>query len=516
MAQKPQKITLEQVAEKCKDLPFDKRLTIKVARFSISNSKAQGQFGAEMATMLTNALQKTSCFRVLEMNRNAMDGSDEGGDGTEAQLTVTGEVTEFSEKKLKVLGVERNTVSVGFILKVLNPQTNDILFSESVNGEGSSSGLSSTWVTSTNLTGAVANASEQAIIRAVEVLADKKDKIEAPVLVPVKKFNAANCAVLRNGRGPKVMILIPEAQTLGGPVTNQQYERQLTAAELERQERKEVRETLVSIFGRNKQNNAAQTQPQQQSVNANAVRKDVVIEQATAENEIIKRFIEAGFRVIDPKVYDRMRKESDNIGDDAAKMAALGLKLGANIIITGFAVSERVSNKEGNFSFRGRLELRALTTDDATILVSHTTQAGGVDPAESIASQKSLRNASTKMANYMLEQLCARNLDFADSGTGKPGATTVRPTQPGASANATEIAVSNVNYAKLQTLATALLKNTKVKGVKKNLKTGSTEGTLQIEHTGSTDELIDALGKNPALKFEVTGVEEGKASLAMN
>lgn len=53
--QKSDKITLEQVAEKCKDLPLDKRVTVKVARFSVSTKSVQAHatFGDELATMLT-------------------------------------------------------------------------------------------------------------------------------------------------------------------------------------------------------------------------------------------------------------------------------------------------------------------------------------------------------------------------------------------------------------------------------------------------------------------------------
>ncbi|MCY7358139.1 MAG: hypothetical protein LH609_11900 [Rudanella sp.] len=39
---------------------------------------------------------------------------------------------------------------------------------------------------------------------------------------------------------------------------------------------------------------------------------------------------------------------------------------------------------------------------------------------------------------------------------------------------------------------------------------------VSIEHTGNTDELIDVLGKNPAIKFEVTALEDGKAGITLN
>jgi curli biogenesis system outer membrane secretion channel CsgG len=496
-------ITLEQVAEKCKGQPLDKRLTIKVVRFNVSNSRAQeqGEFGGELATMLTNALQKTNCFRVLETDGNMGDIT---GDGLDAQLVVTGEVTEFSEKNTTIIGIQKSKVNIGFILKVLNPQTSDILFSESVNGESISSGFSSGVFTTTKLSGAVANASEQAIIKATEILADQKDRIEAPVLQPVKKFNASNCALLKNGKGPKIMILIPETQTTGGVV----LDRKLTRKEMEAKERQENREMFKFVVG------ALSKKGNQQATDDKATKKTVAVEQATAEGVLIDKFIEAGFRIVDPSVYNKLREQNADQADDKAKMAALGLKLGADIIITGIANSEQVASKqEGNFSFRGRVELRALATEDATILASHSENASADDRAESISAQKSLRSASIKMANYMLEQLCARNMTFASTSAASARSSAVSSSAPGA--NQTEFVISNTNFNKLKLITDLLTKNPKVKAVQKVSLKG-TEGVLRVDHLGNADDLIDILGKSPAAKFDVTGMEEGKVNLTMN
>ncbi|GAB3504499.1 hypothetical protein GCM10027341_34890 [Spirosoma knui] len=501
---KPVQITLEQIAERCKDLPRDKRLTVKVVRFSVSNTRAQeqGEFGGELATMLTNSLHKVNCFRVLETDGNMGDIND----GIDAQLVVTGEVTEFSEKNTSLIGIQKNKVSMGFILKVLNPQTGDILFSESVNGESISTGFSSEIFTTTRLSGAVANASEQAIIKATEVLANQKDRIEAPVMVAAKKFSPANCTLLKNGKGPKIMILIPETQTTGGIV----IDKKLTRREQEFKERQENREMLKTFIGALSKKNNAAAQP---AVDNNA-KKTVVLEQATAEGALINQFIEAGFRVIDPSMYSRLRDQNSEQGNDLAKMAALGLKLGADIVITGKANSEQVASKmEGNFSFRGRVELRALLTEDAIVLATHSENASADDRAESIAAQKAIRSASAKMATYMLEQLCSRNLTFANNipaSVSRPASAVAT----GSSAHATDIAVANASFAKLQALTSILTKNPKVKSVQKSLK--GTEGSLHVEHIGTTDDLIELLGKNPTPKFDVTGMEEGKVSLTLN
>ncbi|CAG5004952.1 hypothetical protein DYBT9275_03483 [Dyadobacter sp. CECT 9275] len=161
-SQKDPKVTMEKIAEKCKDLPRDKRVTVKVARFNVSTRAAQANatFGDELATMLTSAIQQTNCFRVLEMNRNIGDATGEmafaqdgftNGSGPEAgqqlgaQLIVTGEVTDYSEGKssttVAVVSVGGNKATVGFTLKLLNPQTGEVLFSRDINMTGSSSGF---------------------------------------------------------------------------------------------------------------------------------------------------------------------------------------------------------------------------------------------------------------------------------------------------------------------------------------------------------------------------------------
>lgn len=342
------------------------------------------------------------------------------------------------------------------------------------------------------------------------ILAEKKDKIEAPVIKAVPKLDPSTCVMLRDGKGPKIMILIPEGQTIGGTTTEEQSQKSLENSQ--RELAKEGMETIKDILRRGRQNKTSPTT----STNPTITKKSIVVEDAITENILINKFIDAGFRVIDPKVYDKMRKQADSASDDVSKMAAIGLKMGANIIITGYAVSERVTNNEGLFSYRGSIQLRALTTDDATILASHTLQAGGVDAAESIASNKSLRNAGYKMADYMLQQLCKRNMAFADLGTAKTNNTTARV--GGASANAaatitTTLTASNVNFVKLKALDDALRKNPKVKEVKRTLKEGA--GSLTIEHTGSVDALADYLEKIVAPKFEITGVEGSQVTITM-
>ncbi len=559
LAQKPKdvQVTLEQVAEKCKGMPRDKRVVVKVARFSISTRSAQANatFGDELATMLTSAIQQTNCFRVMEMNRNlsdatgemafAQDGFTDGsgpsaGKMIGAQLVVTGEVTDFSEgnKSTQVGGLNfgGNTATLGFTLKLLNPQTGELLFSSDINMKGNTSGFRGMSLGGANglkvggstENRAVQDAVQKAIIKAVEVMADAKDQIEMPEPMKpkeVKRYTAQNCQMLRNG-SPKVMILITEATTAGTSrsVDNVDLARREREMELKERENNMVigREIVKGIFARKSKEPVKSEEPASRQTAASAVYKPVVIEQSATETELTRRFVEAGFRVIDPKAYAKMRRVVDSTGD-LSQMAAVGLKMGANIIITGQTVSERTNTQGGMVSCRARLETRVVATEDGTILASNALSGGGIDVSEAVANKQAIQNASETMTQYLLDRLCAMNMQFASvanvaGSSNSPVRSVSRPTPSASSsvpaANTTDITIANASFAKLQALAALLTKNPKVKSVQKSLK--GTDGSLHIEHLGTTDDLLELLSKNPTTKFDVTGMEDGKVSLTLN
>ncbi|MBK6979063.1 MAG: hypothetical protein IPH28_19805 [Cytophagaceae bacterium] len=82
--------------------------------------------------------------------------------------------------------------------------------------------------------------------------------------------------------------------------------------------------------------------------------------------------------------------------------------MGANIIITGMAMAERIGVQANMNTFRGRLELRALTTNDATVLATNSMESGGIDVSETAASKIALKNVGKQMANYLLENICGK------------------------------------------------------------------------------------------------------------
>ncbi len=538
--------TIEQVAEKCKGLSYDKRVVVKVARFSVSAKSAQAQssFGEELATMLTSAIQQTNCFRVVETNKNVSDATGEmafGQDGFSngsgpqagkmlgAQLVVTGEITDFSEgnSSSSFMGVSssKNQASVGFTLKLLNPQTGEILFAKDVNSTGSSSS-SSVRIFGVETKGstqsrAVQDATQRSIIRAVEIMAEAKDNIPIPEpMKPIvfKKYTASNCQMLKAG-SPKMMILVTEATTAGTARTEDNTDLARREREMQIREREASIENtnaiIKGIFGGKRQREAdaaAAKEAASRQTSATAMIKPVVIEQTATETELTRRFSEAGFRVIDPKVYGKMKKLMDSTGTDLGSMAALGLKMGADIIVTGQTISERTNSQGGMTACRARLEIRVIATEDGTILATNTVSGGGIDVSEAIANKQAIANATDNMTQYLLERLCSMNVAFANSAKGSGGRAVAAAAGP--SLNTTEIEIKNTSYAKIAALAVLIGKNPKVKFVKKSVK--GTEGLISVEHSGSSDELIDALSKHPTAKFEVTNLEEGKVNLAMN
>jgi curli biogenesis system outer membrane secretion channel CsgG len=473
------KIEFEEVKKKCQDLPRDKRVRVKVSRFTASSNaaKASGQFGEELTTILTNALQETSCFRVMESNKHAGDLTEEiamnesgatNGSGPQrgkmlgAQVILTAEITEFNEGKggASLAGISvsgSGKAKVGLIVKMIDPQTGDILFSKSVEAESKKSGFSGLKVFGLNLAGetkvspAMSDAVEQIIFKTVEVIVKEKDNLELPGVdnagATAKKWDKTNCnALSASSRVPKIMVVVPE----------------------------------FHITSR--------------------------IPDPAGETEILRKFIEAGYSAIDPSIYATIRNGAkfDEAVKNPVAAVQLGKEYGADIIIFGEAFSQLVNRDANANTCRARVEVRAVRTDNAEILATNGLEAGGQDIAEFPAAKRALKNAGGQVADYMIEQICNKAPVFSGGG-GNVSAT------PRASGNRTVITVSNVNFTKLTSLVNALKANSKVKDTQKSL-SGST-ATVEIVHEGDSDDIADALSTKLGTQFEITGVESGKITL---
>ncbi len=377
------KKSVEKVPATCKGLPRDQRPRITVTSFDITRTSAQGTVGNELAAMLANALNKTECFNVLEslqkiggamdeikFNQNGTtDGSGpDAGKMKGAQLIISGEVTEFKEEKLHVLGVGSNKAHIGFILKIMDPQTREVLWSESINKNVTKPEVR---VFNTDIakfgSTVMEDVVEKAILDAVALIVGQKELIQSykpQTPASALKYDRNTCPINQDGNGPTVMVIIPE----------------------------------VHITRR--------------------------VPDPAGETEIIKTLINAGFKVLDPSVYKAIR-DSEELGNavknqDAAAASRIGARFGADIIIFGEAFSESTGIQNGMQTCRARVEARAVSTYNAQILGADGQHAGGIDNAELVAGKAALRNAGAQMGAYFVNTLCeAQGIRKSSGGNGE-------------------------------------------------------------------------------------------------
>lgn len=237
-AQNKVKVSDEEVKPICEYKPLKDRVRIAVARFDITtlgskNSKATGnenyntnwyynqsngqtnpeasmnELGQNMSTMLQSALQQTQCFNVLLKleDKKDLDGEIEFGESESAnkktavkkgnmqsaQVVITGEITEFNNQSsgttIAMVKSTKQTVRLGFVITITNPETREVYDSRSFNVEGKSGGKLSIGLGiptrfgnqrldfsgGNKYTPAVANALEKGIIEASEWIAGRKD-----------------------------------------------------------------------------------------------------------------------------------------------------------------------------------------------------------------------------------------------------------------------------------------------------------------------------------------------------
>ncbi len=471
-----QKTKSEKVDYTCKGLPIKERTRIAVAKFSVTTATSNRAFGDNLAAMLSNTLVETNCFRVLESSKNLDDLSKEielskngliqQGTGAQAgqmlgaQLLISGEITEFSERESggggggllggMVGGVGMMRAHVGFILKIVNPTTRELVTSKSFERKVTKLGAIGGGIIKGIPIGglgfkskAMADAVEEAILESSQwLVAEKQLLLDAVGDTGTPKtalFGKGNCPVTQSGQAPTVMVVIPE----------------------------------VHITQR--------------------------IPDPAGETEIIRKLIDAGFKVLDPSVYKAIRESAQMNAalKDANAASSLGAQFGADIIIIGEAFSQSAGTASGNLrSCAARVEARAVRTSNAQILGADGQHAGGVDITELTAAKIALRNAGSLMADYFLEQLCqAQTAGNSVGGTGG-----------GAHS---EVLLANVNFSKLSKIESSLKSMKGVQTVKKSM--SGTTAKLTIDHNCSLDDIAAALSEGKTgVPVEITGFENGK------
>jgi curli biogenesis system outer membrane secretion channel CsgG len=483
--------SFETLKNQCKGIKREDRIRITVARFSVSSRAAQatGAFGEELTAILTNAIQQTNCFRVLQSVSKKADWDAEigynesgatNGSGPDrgkqlgAQAIVTAEITEYNEGKSTVggfgLSMGNTKAKLGISLSIMDPQSRDILWTESVSGEAKKNGFNGASLFGINVAGsnkvseAMSAAVEDLVFNAVEKLVKEKDEIISEIdphagMEVSKVWNTANCSTLKQNSNLKVMVIVPETH---------------------------IQRPIPDPAG---------------------------------ETEIIRKFIEAGFKVIDPAVYATLRsgaKFKDVITDPMAA-ASFGRQFGADILIYGEAFSQTTGVDANTTSCRARIEVKAVRTDNGQMVAADGKHAGGQDLSEAVAAKTALRNAGSQMADYILEQMCTKALDIntqSATASAHVGTRNVAISSSSlASVKNTTIEMTNANFMKFNTVTNKLKSYPKLREIlTKELANG--KATIALTHSSSDDDiavLISGLGG----EYEVIGVEDGKVTVTV-
>lgn len=460
-----QEVEFEKVKEKCKGQPFEERVRVTVARFNVTTTNAQRKFGDEMATMLSNALAGVNCFRVLnsvKKNSDSMDeinmgqqgytndySSPQGGQMLGAQVVLTGEVTEFHEGETRagLVGITagKNSATIGFILQVVNPQTREILWSQSIEAKGKKPGsFSGLKLGPINLAGgskenrAIQDVLERGIIKGVVALAEDMDNIPFPAansgVAETKSWNSSNCPVLSAG-SPKVMVLMQERHV------SHYYPR------------------------------------------------------PNSESAIISKFVNAGFQVIDASMYAATRKDGrfEQALKNPTAAASLGSDFGADVVIMGQGTSQVSQRKGSDILCRATLSVKAIRVNNSQIIGMQDAEAGAQDITETAASTKALKNAGKRLADKLLEQFCTRGMGEGMAGGGSPMGTI-------------KVLVVNTDFMKMRKLSGALAGKGQIKKVE-NKGFSDGEGTIAVRHEGSSDEALDIILANLESFGEITGFD---------
>lgn len=129
-----------------------------------------------------------------------------------------------------------------------------------------------------------------------------------------------------------------------------------------------------------------------------------------SETEIIRLFVEHGFPVVDQHQIQHIRHKDEAkraAQGDVDAAVALGQQFKAEIIIVGEAVSQRIAGRmPGNIiACNAQLVVKAIQTDTAKILATHSMNDKGLDLTEESASKKALTNVGGKIADYLIREI---------------------------------------------------------------------------------------------------------------
>lgn len=538
-----QKTKVEKVKVICENLTKGQKPIAAVAAFKYASANG-APVGTGLSDMLMNALFNSGCFRVVErdqlnaiLNEQSLGLSGAGdekdfakvGKQIGAQVIVMGTITEFSDSESGVgagvgtlLGGRRGgallggagmrTAHIGYTIKLVNPSTGEVVSMQSFDKKVRKVGMLAGGLQGSTLGGggfytskAMEDAVEQSLIAAVEFISTKRNEFAASLTETagnnanestIAKAEKENCVLLKLPRKPKIMVMIPEEHLAGAgsnydPARNNQI-------------RIQVENGNSDKSGTTNNNSSGQTSSNNLGSDAaNSVRNMFRPPDPAGETEIIKRFLEFGFEMVDAKQYEKLRSEKSfaDAFDDPKLAAQIAAKYGADIVIVGEAFSEYGKGLNNMVSCRARVEAKAIITNSARVLATEGFHGSGLDISEVIAGKTALKKAGAQIADYFLAQLCIAGEDVVAS-LGKGAGTASKESQ---------IKFTNVDFSKSSAL-TKMLES--LNGVSKveRLSFADNAAVYSITHIGVTDKLIEKIAVvKSTLKFDIKNVTENAA-----
>jgi hypothetical protein len=122
------------------------------------------------------------------------------------------------------------------------------------------------------------------------------------------------------------------------------------------------------------------------------------------ETRIIQLLLDDGYKVVEQTSIANLRysPEVAEALKDASAAATLARKLKVPIIIIGEAFAEEATPTGGFRSWRGRLEARAIFSDNQEIICTAGEYGSGADSSGLVAGKKALENAGEKVGKFFL------------------------------------------------------------------------------------------------------------------
>jgi hypothetical protein len=134
-----------------------------------------------------------------------------------------------------------------------------------------------------------------------------------------------------------------------------------------------------------------------------------------AETEIIRQFILAGFKTVDPKTYRDIRNTNPSFFKDRKKSMTLAKQKGADILITGEAFSERSGDATGSLmsglvGCNARVEVKAIALATGEIIFSdgYNSPVPQLPTSEAVAAKKALQVAAEEIAGKLVMAVSLR------------------------------------------------------------------------------------------------------------